>query len=107
VAGHLVERLHREAILDGQSDATMALLTELLAYPDVPCAWHIPNWEALQAPVLMVELTKDELTLCFFTTITTLGTPHDITLQELRLECFFPADETTERNIEALRVSTT
>lgn len=103
VAGHLIARLHREAIIDGQSDTTLALLNELLAYPDVPRAWHMPNWEDLQAPVLAVELTKAELTLCFFTTITTLGTPHDITLQELRLECFFPADETTERNIEALR----
>jgi len=102
VAGHLVDRLYREAIVDGQSDATLALLNELLAYPDVPRAWHVPNWEAWQAPVLTVELTKAEFTLCFFTTITTLGTPHDITLQELRLECFFPADETTERNIGAL-----
>jgi transcriptional regulator with XRE-family HTH domain len=102
VAGHLVERLHREAIIDGQSDATLALLDELLTYPDVPRAWQVPNWEALQAPVLTVELAKDDLTLCFFTTITTLGTPHDITLQELRLECFFPADEATERDIEVL-----
>jgi hypothetical protein len=52
-------------------------------------------------------LSKAELTLCFFTTITTLGTPHDITLQELHLECFFPADETTEHNIEALKAYTT
>jgi hypothetical protein len=107
VAGHLVERLHREAILDGQSVATMALLNELLAYPDVPRAWHTPNWEALQAPVLPVELAKHDLTLCFFTTITTFGTPHDMTLQELRLECFFPADEATEHNLEALRTFAT
>jgi hypothetical protein len=32
----------------------------------------------------------------FFTTIATLGTPQDITLQELRVECFYPADEATE-----------
>jgi hypothetical protein len=103
VAGHLVERLHREAIVDGQSDATMALLHELLSYPDVPPTWRSPNWESLHAPVLTVDLAKDDLVLSFFTTITTLGTPHDITLQELRLECFFPADEATERNIEALK----
>lgn len=107
VAGHLIERLHREALIDGQNDTTMALLRELLVYPNVPRAWQLPNWEALQAPALTVELAKDELTLSFFTTITTLGTPHDITLQELRLECFFPADEATERNIEALRGATT
>jgi len=34
--------------------------------------------------------------LRYFTTLTSLGTPHDITLQELRIECFFPADEATE-----------
>jgi hypothetical protein len=30
-----------------------------------------------------------------FSTITTFGTPQDVTLQELRIECFFPADEAT------------
>ena len=36
-----------------------------------------------------------DLELRFFSTITTFGTPHDITLDELRIECMFPADETT------------
>jgi transcriptional regulator with XRE-family HTH domain len=107
VAGYLIDRLHRETIIDGQSDITMALLNELLDYPDVPRAWHMPDWETLQAPVLTIELSKAELTLCFFTTNTTLGTPHDITLQELHLECFLPADETTEHNNEAHKAYTT
>jgi hypothetical protein len=34
-------------------------------------------------------------TLRFFSTIATLGSPHDITLQELRIESFHPADEAT------------
>jgi transcriptional regulator with XRE-family HTH domain len=105
VAGHLIERLHREAVFDGQSDATMVLLNELLAYPDVPRAWSLPNWEAWQAPLLTVEFVKGDRALQFFTTITTLGTPNDITLQELRLECFFPADTATERSCEALRTA--
>jgi hypothetical protein len=41
-------------------------------------------------------LRRDALTLRYFTTLTGLGTPHDITLQELRIESFFPADEATE-----------
>jgi hypothetical protein len=36
------------------------------------------------------------LALRYFTTLTSLGTPHDITLQELRIESYFPADEATE-----------
>jgi hypothetical protein len=100
VAGHLIERLHREAVTDGQN--TTALLDELLSYPDVPGNWQVPNWEAWQAPVLTIVLAKGDLTLRFFSTITTLGTPYDITLQELRVESFFPADAATERDITAL-----
>ena len=102
VAHHMIERLHREAMTDGQYDTTMTLLDELLSYPDVPRTWHTANYEAWQAPLLTIELAKADLVLRFFTTITTLGTPHDITLQELRLECFFPADAATEHNIKAI-----
>jgi hypothetical protein len=38
---------------------------------------------------------KDQTRLRLFTTVATLGTPQDITLQELRIESFFPMDEET------------
>jgi hypothetical protein len=38
---------------------------------------------------------KNETALSLFTTIATLGTPQDVTLQELRVECFFPMDDPT------------
>lgn len=37
-----------------------------------------------------------------FTTLTTLGIPQDVTLQEMRIECFFPADEASRLALEAL-----
>lgn len=52
--------------------------------------------DASTTPVLPIELSRDGLTLRYFTTLTSLGTPHDITLQERRIESFFPADEATE-----------
>ena len=42
----------------------------------------------------------------FFSTVTTLGTPQAITVQEIRIECFFPTDTATEaaaRNLAAQR----
>lgn len=102
VAGALIERLHREAVADGQSEVTMAFLDELLAYLDVPRDWFAPNWEAWTAPILTLKLVKDDLELNFFSTITTLGTPRDITLQELHIEHFFPSDAMTERNFRIL-----
>jgi len=39
----------------------------------------------------------------FFTLLASLGTPYDITLHELRIECFFPADEAMEQALMGLR----
>ena len=41
-------------------------------------------------------LERDGRVLSLFTTLTTFGTPRDITLEELAVELFFPADERTE-----------
>jgi hypothetical protein len=38
---------------------------------------------------------KGATSLRLFTTIATLGTPRDVTLQELRVESFFPMDDET------------
>jgi hypothetical protein len=43
-------------------------------------------------PVLTIHFRKGDTSLRLFTTIATLGTAHDVTLQEIRIESFFPAD---------------
>jgi hypothetical protein len=52
-----------------------------------------------------VHFERDGLSLQFFSTVTTLGTPQDLTLEELRVECFFPANPETARRAEALRAT--
>jgi len=93
-AGALIQWLHRD-MLRGHPE-TARLLDELLSYPDVPKAWRTLDLDAPAAPFLAVELAKDDLHLTFFSTLTSLGVPYDITLDELRVECFFPADEGSE-----------
>lgn len=44
--------------------------------------------------------------LSLFSIMTTLGTPQDITLQELTLEMFFPADPATDRILHQLATAT-
>lgn len=102
VAGHLIRRVHREAIVEGQSEKSIALLNELLAYPDVPQSWRNLQWE-WHAPLLTVNFVKGDRQFNFFSTIATLGTPYDITLQELRVECLFPADDITAENMRKLQ----
>jgi hypothetical protein len=95
-AASLIQWLHRDAVSGRGDDQTRRLLDELLAYPDVPRQWRSLDLDASTAPFLPIEFKRDDLRLRYFTTLTSLGTPHDITLQELRIESFFPADEATE-----------
>jgi hypothetical protein len=95
-AASLIQWLHRDAISGFGGAETRDLLEELLSYPDVPRHWRTLDLDASTAPFLPIEFKKGDLGLRYFTTLTTLGTPHDITLQELRIESFFPADEATE-----------
>jgi hypothetical protein len=50
----------------------------------------------------MIEMQKADIHLKFFTRLTTLGTRYDITLHELRIEKYFPADEATDAILRSL-----
>ena len=54
--------------------------------------------------LLPMHIRKADLELRIFSTIMTLGTPQDVTLQELRIETFFPADEESEKAWKAMGV---
>jgi hypothetical protein len=43
-----------------------------------------------------VEFRKGRLAVSYFSLVTTVGTPQDVTAEEIRVESFFPADEATE-----------
>ena len=102
VAGALIERLHRES-LGSPDEASGQLLQELLAYPGVPESWRSPEPLRPMDLLLPIHLRTETLELRLVSTITVFGTPQDVTLEELRLETFFPADERTDRTIRALQ----
>lgn len=98
VAEHLLQRLHREALAEGENEQSNQLLNELMNYSQVPEIWQTSNRSVQNTLLLTTHFQRDHLEWKFFSTIATLGTPNDITLQELRIECLFPADEMTEQN---------
>jgi hypothetical protein len=75
----------------------------VLASPDVPERWSAIDPTVAPPPLVPIEFEKNGVSFRYFSAITTLGTAQDITLQELRVECFFPADAATER--EAARLA--
>ena len=97
-ANHLLQRVHRETLVEPESEVSHRLLSELMSDPDVKRIWQSSSRTADHTLLLTIHLHRDDRSLKFFSTIATLGTPYDITLQELRIECLFPADEATERH---------
>ena len=95
VAGDLISWIHREAVSEGPLGPAHDLLAELLAFEGIPADWRVPNLESRVLPFLPLVLVDRNVELKLFTTITTLGTPHDVTLHELRVESFFPANQAT------------
>jgi transcriptional regulator with XRE-family HTH domain len=96
VVVHFVRSVEVDAAADATAE-TAALRDRLLSYPDVQASLATPSVEADGGPILPMRFTKERVSLELFTTIATLGTPQDVTLQELRIECFFPMnDETRE-----------
>ena len=92
VALYFLRGVQADAIADGTRQ-TADLLARLLAFPDLPALSQAPA--ETRAPVLSIHFKHGGTSLRLFTTIATLGTPHDVTLQEIRVECFFPVDDRT------------
>ena len=97
VARTMLGRAEREL---GQSkdDEAAALLSELHEYAGPRLRQRSSSPLDVADVLLPIHIRKDGFELRLFSTIMTLGTPQDVTLQELRVETFFPADEASERS---------
>jgi transcriptional regulator with XRE-family HTH domain len=91
----IIRHLHNQVAVSPTDTRARELLQEVLAYPDVPERWRVRELGSVPLPLMNTVFGNGEFELRFFSAITTFGTPHDVTLDELRIECMFPADEAT------------
>ena len=92
--GHLLEQLRRQ-VAASADPLLIDLLEEVQAYP-VPSNPRPPSRPRdYSGMVVPFELLTERGVLAFFSTITVFGTPIDVTLSELAMECFYPADAAT------------
>jgi transcriptional regulator with XRE-family HTH domain len=101
-SGHLLHRLHRQAVLS-QDTEIAALYDELRSYPGVeetsPTVFEPAA--LVFSPLRLRRVEGDATVLSFFSTLATFGTAQDVTLAELAIEQFFPADPATDRALRA------
>lgn len=99
LAHHLLQRLRHDVAVSADPDLA-ALLAEVQSYPTVRELGR-PKVER-DAVVVPVRLRTPRGELSLFSTITTFGTPVDVTVAELALETFFPADAEAAGRLNAL-----
>jgi transcriptional regulator with XRE-family HTH domain len=102
---HLLHRLARAIALTGDPEL-VALQQELLSYPGPESATEPEPDPGAGVAVRLRLAAQDGTELSFFSTITTFGTPIDITVSELSIEAFFPADDATSTAIRAAFAAT-
>jgi transcriptional regulator with XRE-family HTH domain len=90
---HLLTRLHRQIALTGDADLT-ELYAEISSYPGGgnPPPRDVGDAVGIACPL---RLRHGDQELTFISTVTTFGTPLDVTVAELTIESFLPADAQT------------
>ncbi len=100
-SGHLLSRLNREVTATGDP-ALASLYDELCAFPGVSDReHHVPQPDGADRLMVTLRLKTPRGDLAFFSTVATFGTAVDITLAELSIESFFPADPATAATLRA------
>jgi hypothetical protein len=96
---HILSRLDRQARATG--DAGLAQLhRDLLAYPaDGPPG---PRGAGAAEVVVPLRVRHKDRELSLFSTTTLFGTPHDVTVEELAIESFYPADQETAEYLRSV-----
>ena len=96
---HLLDRLRHQ--IEVTADPVLSrLISELMAYPAANETRQYSQPDDYAGLVVPLQLRTGETLLSFLSTTTVFGTPIDVTLSELAVEAFFPADSAT---LDALR----
>lgn len=110
VGRYLLRRVWQELQAQAYDRTAHEILARIAAWhPDMLGPGGVPQRDseggaetAPLQPVLPVTLVAPNFSATLFSTLTTLGNVHDVTLQELRIESFFPADDASRRLLEDL-----
>lgn len=92
----MLRGLQRQIAETGNAEL-ITMRDELLAYPGVASRLGSVSASAEAPPIINLHLKKGDVALQFFTAVTFIGRARDITVQDLKIECFFPADAATEQ----------
>jgi len=98
----LLWRIQREVMADPDDGPLQGLLADLLALPTVGDDWRDADLSVPSSPSVILHLRVGAFDLRFLTTVTAFQAPQSVTLDELRIETWYPADDATAATCRAL-----
>lgn len=99
LAGSFLSRARRALLLNPRDPLLPGLIAEISNHPAAPEDWRQPDWNSRPDPALTMIMAKDGAQYSLFTMLAHFGAAQSVTLEELSLEIFFPADETTRNRL--------
>ena len=98
---HLLDQLHRSVAVSADPEL-QSIADEVATYPNLADVAGLHNPRPSDEPALLIplRLSLDGVEVSLFTTVTTFGTPQDVTLSELAVELFYPADDVSEELLQ-------
>ncbi len=106
VMGMFLSRARQAMIANPRDPGLPGLIEEIVSHPNAPSDWQ-QLWSAHPAPAIALSMTTTgpmRQTFSLFTMLAHFGAPGDITLEEVSVELFYPADAATKRQLQALAV---
>lgn len=102
LAASFLQRARRALLVNPRDPLLPGLIDEILATPGAPESWRAPDWSRPPAPAVNLTLTNGTDTYSLFTMLAHFGAPLDVTVEELSIESFYPADARTRAHLRSL-----
>jgi transcriptional regulator with XRE-family HTH domain len=95
LAGDVARRLQREVLHNPLDEELAELLADVIASGLLDQDWRSAAVSASDEPMITIDLAMGEVAMSFLTTITVFNAASNVTLDELRIESWYPRDEVT------------
>ncbi len=96
LAYSFLQRARRALVVNPKDPLLPGLIEEIMSHPEAPSSWQKPDWSTPPAPALSMVLEHEGGRYAFFTMLAHFGAPQHVTIEELSVETFYPADQPTK-----------
>ena len=97
-----LQRARRALTMNPNDEHLPALIEEILSHPEAPDHWRQPAWSMPPTPAITMVMSDGQTRYELITMLAHFGAPQHVTIEELSVETFYPANDVTRQKLEEL-----